>query len=292
MPAKALRQTRFANARLDPIGVEVLTLSELRKKVSPQVLAQAERVEFFLLLVVHRGRGQHRVDLQRTVLRPGRAVFVRPGQVQQWHPRSPCEGDIVVIEPATLQPAGTSLAHPAMALLRLEEWPDSFDLDAEALTACRRLTALLRRELERPELTATSAALARELLLCLMLAAGRAAARDPIDGSAPSLLAKRFRLELEALVSSRPTVDLLAARLGVSPSTLTRTCRARLGESAKSLVDRRVALEAQRLLVHTDATSAAIGERLGFSEPTNFLKFFRRLTRKTPEAFRRAHRLA
>ncbi|MEO8804931.1 MAG: helix-turn-helix domain-containing protein [Burkholderiaceae bacterium] len=50
-------------------------------------------------------------------------------------------------------------------------------------------------------------------------------------------------------------------------------------------------LEAQRLLVHSTSTSVAIGELLGFSEPTNFVKFFRRRVGTTPEAFRQAHRL-
>ncbi|MES1264137.1 MAG: helix-turn-helix domain-containing protein [Variovorax sp.] len=52
-----------------------------------------------------------------------------------------------------------------------------------------------------------------------------------------------------------------------------------------------MALEAQRLLVYSVATAVAIGEQLGFGEPTNFTKFFRRLVGATPEAFRQAHRL-
>jgi AraC-like DNA-binding protein len=79
--------------------------------------------------------------------------------------------------------------------------------------------------------------------------------------------------------------------LRVSTSTLTRACKDVLGHSAKEEVDRRVALEAQRLLVHSTSTSVAIGELLGFSEPTNFVKFFRRRVGTTPEAFRQAHRL-
>ena len=45
------------------------------------------------------------------------------------------------------------------------------------------------------------------------------------------------------------------------------------------------------MLVHSNASSVAIGAQLGFTEPTNFLKFFRRLVGETPEAFRRSHRL-
>jgi hypothetical protein len=50
-PLTELRTTRFANKRLDPIGVELLTLSELRARVSAKLLFKMERVEFFMVLV-------------------------------------------------------------------------------------------------------------------------------------------------------------------------------------------------------------------------------------------------
>jgi AraC-like DNA-binding protein len=56
--------------------------------------------------------------------------------------------------------------------------------------------------------------------------------------------------------------------------------------SAKAYIDRRVLLESQRLLAHTDAGTAQIAAALGFSEATNFIKFFQRATRQTPSAFR------
>jgi AraC-like DNA-binding protein len=62
-----------------------------------------------------------------------------------------------------------------------------------------------------------------------------------------------------------------------------------VGRSAKQVVDLRVALEARRILVHSTASASAIGEQLGFSEPTNFQKFFKRQVGLTPEAFRREH---
>jgi AraC-like DNA-binding protein len=45
-------------------------------------------------------------------------------------------------------------------------------------------------------------------------------------------------------------------------------------------------LEAKRLLAHSLFPVANIGYEIGFSEPTNFVKFFRRETRLTPGAFR------
>lgn len=290
-PRKPLRETRFANERLDPIGVELMSLSELRARVSARQLLETERVAFFMLLVVTAGRGEHLVDFERVKLRSGHVVFVRPGQVQQWQPAADLEADVLLIDPAVMQPLASIPPQAAMSLLRQEEWPAHFTLSADGLAAWRSLAAMLRRELAHPSLDELSAAMAHELLVCLMLSISRSATGHAAVPTVQAVLVRRLRRELEACVHARPSVSLLARKLRVSTSTLARTCKEVLGHSAKEEVDRRVALEAQRLLVHSTSTSVAIGERLGFSEPTNFLKFFRRRVGTTPELFRQAHRL-
>ena len=216
---------------------------------------------------------------------------MRPGQVQQWQPTNGFEADVLLIDPAVVQPTASTSRQATMALLRLEEWPVHFKMDVDGLAAWRSLAAMLRRELDQPVLDELSAAMAHELLVCLMLGISRSATGHAPAPTVQAMLVRRLRRELEGLVHTRPSVALLARRLRVSTSTLARTCKDVLGHSAKEEVDRRVALEAQRLLVHSTSTSVAIGELLGFSEPTNFVKFFRRRVGTTPEAFRQAHRL-
>lgn len=288
---KALRETRFANDRLNPIGVELMTLSELRARVSARQLYQPERVAFFMVLVATVGQGEHLVDFERFKLRVGHVVFVRPGQVQQWQAAaSGLDGDVLLIDPAVVQPRPSATRLSAMSLLRLEEWPPHFKLSAEGLSSWQSLATLLREELGQPALDELSAAMVHELLACLMLKVSRSAGqlRAP---TAQAALVRGLRRELEALIHHRPSVASLACTLRVSTSTLSRTCKEVLGHSAKEEVDRRLALEAQRLLVHSTSTSVAIGELLGFSEPTNFVKFFRRRIGMTPQTFRQAHRL-
>ncbi len=286
-----LRETRFANARLDPVGVELLTVSELRARVSVKMLSETERVEFFMALVATAGRGEHLVDFERFSLRAGDVVFVRPGQVQQWQTRDGFEADLLLIDPAVIRPAATASSDAATALLRLEDWPSRFRMEADELAAWKLLAAMLRRELGRTRLDELTAAMARELLLCLMLHMSRSGTRRTAALTSQAELVRRLRRELEGRIGTRPSVALLARSLRVSTSTLTRACNDVLGHSAKEEVDRRAALEAQRLLVHSMATSVAIGEQLGFSEPTNFVKFFRRRVGTTPEVFRQTHRL-
>src|SRR5271170_8023871 len=62
------------------------------------------------------------------------------------------------------------------------------------------------------------------------------------------------------------------------------------GVAAKEYIDRRVLLEAKRLLAHGDQPAAKIAARLGFSSATNFSKFFRQRAGTSPLAFRHAVR--
>jgi AraC-like DNA-binding protein len=97
-----------------------------------------------------------------------------------------------------------------------------------------------------------------------------------------------FRKEIEDSFAVTRRVEDYAERLGCSVRTLTRACLAVTGRSAKQVIDDRVTLEAKRLLAYSDLPVAAIGHQLGFSEPTNFGRFFARETGVTPGEFRMA----
>jgi AraC-like DNA-binding protein len=74
-------------------------------------------------------------------------------------------------------------------------------------------------------------------------------------------------------------------RLGYSPRTLSRATHEAVGRSAKQFIDDRVALEAKRLLAHTDITVTECARRTGFDDPANFSKFFGARAGLSPGAF-------
>ena len=77
-----------------------------------------------------------------------------------------------------------------------------------------------------------------------------------------------------------------ARTLGCSAKSLNRACRAAGDVTAKRVIVERIILEAKRLLAHSSDPVARISADLGFDEPTNFVKFFRRETDLTPAGFR------
>lgn len=77
-----------------------------------------------------------------------------------------------------------------------------------------------------------------------------------------------------------------ARTLGYSGRTLSRATLAGAGLNAKEFVDRRVVLEAKRLLAHGDRTAAQISDQLGFVNPSQFSKYFLHRTGQSPIEFR------
>lgn len=74
--------------------------------------------------------------------------------------------------------------------------------------------------------------------------------------------------------------------MNVSEKRLNQATTKTMGKSPKTIIDERVLLEAKRLLIHTTLSVKEIGYNLGFEEPTNFIKYFRKHTQKTPIVFR------
>jgi AraC-like DNA-binding protein len=100
----------------------------------------------------------------------------------------------------------------------------------------------------------------------------------------------RFRDAVETRFASTRRVEDYARTLGYSTRTLSRASMDAGGVGAKEYIDRRVLLEAKRLLAHGDQPAAKIAIRLGFSSATNFSKFFHQRTGTTPLGFRQAVR--
>lgn len=98
----------------------------------------------------------------------------------------------------------------------------------------------------------------------------------------------RFMALVEKHYREHLTVDRFAHQLGISSTSLNTLCRELAGLTALQIVHQRLLLEAKRNLIYTRVTVYQLSDSLGFSDPTYFSRFFRRLSGQSPNAFRRA----
>lgn len=84
------------------------------------------------------------------------------------------------------------------------------------------------------------------------------------------------------------SVSEYAHLLHVSSRTLSDITRQLLNKTPSQIVQERIILEAQRLLVHSGLNVNQIGYRLGFDDPSYFVKYFKKHAGTSPLEFRRS----
>jgi AraC family transcriptional regulator, transcriptional activator of pobA len=95
-----------------------------------------------------------------------------------------------------------------------------------------------------------------------------------------------FRNKLEEHYRISHSVNFYANQLNVTPRKLNQVISNHFGKPTKKIIEERILLESKRLLAHTECTVKEIGNSLGFTDPTNFNKFFRKFSNTTPADFR------
>jgi len=99
-----------------------------------------------------------------------------------------------------------------------------------------------------------------------------------------------FKKKLEEHYCCTRSVNDYADLLSITPKKLNQLTNSYWGKPAKRIIEERVLLEVKRLLIHTPRSIKEIGCSLGFNDPTNFNKFFKRYIGKTPAYFRESNK--
>lgn len=275
------------------LDLEVFSIAELRRRVDIAHFRSAHRIEFYLLICITRGQCTHTVDFRPIECEAGTLLTLRPAQAQQFDAESDWDGWLVIFRPEFLLPlqlAGN------VADIKL-----AVDLDAlpEVLTVDREQSKTLAASIIQMHSDALLQAPAKDLhnllrhqlyslLLRLQIFHGQHEAKD--KRAANSLVRfKRFQQLVEKNFAKWHQVSDYAKAIGCSEKSLTRAVSEVTGTVAKSYIASRINLEAKRLLAHTALPIGLISDRVGFEEPTNFVKFFKREVGCSPGEFRRQH---
>lgn len=112
---------------------------------------------------------------------------------------------------------------------------------------------------------------------------------DEVEAAAHDDVATFVRNRLAELAGDYPNLEVVASSLAMSPRTLIRKLRYK-GLRYQQLLDEARAEVACWRLAHTDDTIDQIAADLGYAEPSNFSRTFRRWRGETPSAFRRRSR--
>ncbi|MGW0655471.1 helix-turn-helix domain-containing protein [Streptomyces umbrinus] len=268
------------------VGMQVGPMEPGRTWHANEAIERVHRIDFHVVMLFGEGPVRHMVDFTEYEVSAGELLWIRPGQVHRFSSTEAYRGTVLIMQPGFLPRATVE----ATGLYRYD-LPPLLRPDPAQLAGLRAGLAQLEREYvdstTLPLSLHTSVlrhSLTAFLLRLAHLAAGSADAACDQDQADTTFT--RFREAVEKGFATNHSVSAYADALGYSRRTLVRAVRAATGETPKGFIDKRVVLEAKRLLAHTDMPIGRIGVSVGFPDAANFTKFFHQHTGVAPAGFR------
>ncbi|GGP76933.1 AraC-like DNA-binding protein [Streptomyces calvus] len=266
------------------VGMQIAPMGPDRTWRADAPLDRVHRIDFHIVMLFDAGPVRHMIDFTEHEAAAGDLLWIRPGQVHRFSRGSEYRGTVLAMQPGFLPRATVE----ATGLYRYDRQP-LLHPDPAQLAALRAALDQLRREYEDTAtlpLSLHTAVLRHSLTAFLLRLAHLAASSAEADRERSGTAFTRFRDAVEHGFATNHSVSAYADALGYSRRTLVRAVRAATGETPKGFIDKRVVLEAKRLLAHTDLPIGRVGAAVGFPDAANFSKFFHQHTDTTPAAFR------
>lgn len=288
MPSTPVKSLQFDDTM--PIGMEIIPVDQTYVHASDNLLLP-HRASFYCILHFQEGRPVHQVDFVPVNIYPGSYLFVGKNRVQLFDQEQPFKARILLFT------ADFFCSHAAdTRFLNRTPLFNTFDEARQCLLKSTgqldETWQLLEQEAQLPSDNYTSLLLKNHLANFLLQAEREISktVKRSAAGSSQEETFYQFRELIEAHFKAQKSLSFYTAQLGLSAKVIARATERITGKTPKQLLDERLLLEAKRLLIHDTEAGKAIGYLLGFTEPTNFIKFFRRHTGFTPAAFRGHYR--
>lgn len=241
------------------------------------------RLNFYAILIITDGEVNHIVDFEVHTLRKNDVMVISKGQTHAFEENAKYKGYLVVFTDAFMQ------KYMAQSTIAQINHLYNYFLNQEKINNPDRnqtLLTVLNEDLKKdsPSLPNIVGSILSIYLLKLNEQNKRLSTIS-IDNKYLDYF-DLFRLSVEKNFSNTRDAKVYASGISISYKHLNEVCKKVVKSTAKSFIDAYVILEAKRMLVSTSLSVKEIAFAIGFGEPTNFLKYFKKHTGLTPVEFR------
>jgi AraC-like DNA-binding protein len=241
--------------------------------------------DFFFILALQNGAGTHVIDFTHYNVGDHSIFFVRPGQVHQLELKANCTGYLVEFDPSFYYPKNKILnqrlnraSHKNVCSFEVGRFEKLHSL----------LTYMFNEYTTKSE--GYLEVIKANLDIFFIEVIRQSQNRISTSKNKSSYVQDRFEDFMEMLgdrITHVKQVSQYAELLNLSVYQLNTITKETIGKSASELINEQIVLEAKRHLLATPNQIKAIAEHLGYEDFSYFIRFFKKHTGYSPEAFRK-----
>ena len=282
---KTIPIRRIANNEKEEGSLGKFNIREIKSVLAGHDLVQdLHRHDFYYLLALQKGKGTHLVDFKTYNIENNTIFFLRPGQVHKLILKAGSTGYLVVFNLDYYYPKNTQ----ALQRLRKASNKNICILDNTRSKKIADILGKIFSEFIGKEEAFNDAIRANLDLLFIELARQR---RNKIKGAQPANPYMQDKFEefselLEQNLITNKKVSYYSDMMNLSLYQLNEIVKASIGKTGSEFINEYIILEAKRYLLATSNQVKEISYQLGYEDVSYFIRFFKKHTGFSPDAFR------
>lgn len=243
---------------------------------------ELHRHDFFYILALKKGAGHHEIDFTPYKVCDHSVFMMRPGQVHQHILKAGSMGYLIEFRPDFYHPRDKALTQP----LRKASAVNLHQLDARRFNKLfPLLTYIFQEYAEKQE---GHGEVIKANLAIFFIELVRQNSKTPLN-NANTYAQERLEDFLELLethIADHKQVAQYGDMMNLSSYQLNAMTKATLGKTCSELINEHIILESKRYLLATSNQVNQIAYHLGYEDVSYFIRFFKKHTGHSPEAFR------
>jgi AraC family transcriptional regulator, transcriptional activator of pobA len=272
----------------EPTISEGFSIRDLGVLLDGQDMVQGlHRHDFFYILALKKGMGHHEIDFTAYEVSDRSVFFMRPGQVHQHTLKAGSTGYLMGFTTDFYYSQNKVPNYSnGYQLLRKASNASHYHLDANRFEKLLSLLACVFQEYTDKQERYLEVIKANLEILFIELI--RQNSQIPPTHASPYTQERleKFLELLEKHITSHKQVAQYADMLNLSPYQLNAITKAMLGKTGSDLINEYIILESKRHLLATSNQVIQIAYHLGYEDVSYFIRFFKKHTGHSPEAFR------
>ena len=278
-----IRQISLANQELP--SSERFKIRTVQEILAGNVLKQdLHRHDFFFILLLKNGKGSHEIDFTQYQVFDNSIFFLRPGQVHQLELNADCTGYLMEFNNEFYHPKDKSSSQR----LRKASNKNYCKLEVNRFEKLQEiLTHIFQEYTSREE--GYLDIIKANLEIFFIEFVRQSQNSNSISPEISSYTQERFEEFLELIekhITTCKQVSQYTDMMSLSTYQLNEITKTSIGKTPSELINEQIILEAKRYLLATPNQIKDIADHLGYEDVSYFIRFFKKHTRFSPDAFR------
>jgi AraC-like DNA-binding protein len=284
---KDIPQITFNSSSTENFGFEIVSIEKIAQ-FKDQISHNPEfphQLKFYNLIFFTEGTGRHFIDFKWFSVQQNSLVYLTKEQVNAFEFSKGLKGFCVIFTEEYFVNCFSNLSEDFV--FRLFN-PQLFSpiLQIPKGADFENYFQLLSKEFNHPN-SFNHKSIIDSLFIILISKAENIKQHQTfhVKDSSKITVFQKFTALIEQYLTKTRSADFYAQELAITYKHLNSICKELVNKTAKKVIDDFIILQAKRSLINSTIKSNELAYQLGFEDPTNFTKYFKKNTGFTPNSF-------